>query len=60
MAFDVLKDSLLKHTTYSHQPQLKLLAKQKWVTRVFLVFDISNTCYDPELGHLPEQNQLPV
>lgn len=40
--------------------KLQLLAKQKWATRLFLVFDISNTSYDAELGHLPEQNQLPV
>ncbi|KAL5341327.1 hypothetical protein BJX70DRAFT_66063 [Aspergillus crustosus] len=40
--------------------KLKLLAKQKWTTRVFLVFDIGNLTYDPSLGHLPEQNQLPV
>lgn len=61
VAFEVLKDNLLlKHTTYDRRPQLRLLAKQKWATRVFLVFDISNTSYDPELGHLPEQNKLPV
>lgn len=27
---------------------------------MFLVVDASNTSYDPSLGHLPEQNRLPV
>lgn len=58
VALEVLEDNnLLEHTD---QPQVRLLAKQKWGTRVFLVFDISNTCYDPVMGHLPAQNKLPV
>lgn len=58
VALEVLEDNnLLEHTD---QPQVRLLAKQKWGTRVFLVFDISNTCYDPVMGHLPAQNNLPV
>jgi hypothetical protein len=39
---------------------MRLLAKEKWATRLFLVFDISNTSYDPATAHLPEQNKLPV
>jgi hypothetical protein len=39
---------------------MKLLVKQRWATRVLLVFDISNMSYDPEKGHLPDQNKLPV
>jgi hypothetical protein len=58
VALEVLEDNhLLK---YSRQLKPKLLAKQKWGTRVFLVFDISNPSYDPATGHLPEQNKLPV
>ncbi|KAJ5819077.1 hypothetical protein N7474_004668 [Penicillium riverlandense] len=45
------------HATVS---DTKLLAIQKWRTRTFIVFDICNTAYDAKLGHLPEQNQLPV
>jgi hypothetical protein len=60
IAFEILKDNHLLECTYKIQPQLKLLAKQNWGTRVFLVFDISNTSYDPSLGHLPEHNNLPV
>ncbi|KAF4760650.1 hypothetical protein HAV15_005125 [Penicillium sp. str.  len=43
-------------------PQIKpsLVAAQKWRTRVFFVFDICHTAYDAKLGHLPEQNKLPV
>lgn len=38
----------------------RLLAVQKWRTRIFLVFDIGHTEYDARLGHLPEHNRLPV
>ncbi|KAL4961377.1 uncharacterized protein BDV14DRAFT_126007 [Aspergillus stella-maris] len=60
IAFDILKDKNLLEGTYNDRPELKLLVKQKWATQVFLVFDISNTSYDPTLGHLPEQNRLPI
>lgn len=60
VAFEILKEYRLLKYVYNFQPKMKLLAKQRWATRVFLVFDISNTCYDPEIGHLPEQNKLPV
>lgn len=38
----------------------RLLAVQKWRTRVFLVFDIGHAQYNAMLGHLPEHNKLPV
>ncbi|PYI10642.1 hypothetical protein BO78DRAFT_335344 [Aspergillus sclerotiicarbonarius CBS 121057] len=60
IAFDILNCKGLLECAYNNRPDLKLLAKQKWETHVFLVFDISNTCYDPSLGHLPDQNKLPV
>ncbi|KAL3255920.1 hypothetical protein ABHI18_007954 [Aspergillus niger] len=60
IAFDILSDNHLLKGTYNERPELKLLVKQKWATHVFLVFDISNTSYDPTLGHLPEQNKLPI
>ncbi|KAE8150250.1 hypothetical protein BDV25DRAFT_172289 [Aspergillus avenaceus] len=60
VAFEVLKSNQLLRGSYSHQPTIKLLAKQRWATQLFLVFDIANTSYDPETGHLLEQNQLPV
>lgn len=42
------------------RPTTRLVAAQKWRTRVFFVFDIGHTTYDARLGHLPEQNRLPV
>ena len=58
VALEVLQDNhLLKHI---RQLKPRLLAKQKWETRVFLVFGISNTSYNPAMGHLPEHNKLPV
>jgi hypothetical protein len=58
VALEVLEDNhLLKHI---RQLKPRLLAKQKWETRAFLVFDISNTFYDPAMGHLLEKNKLPV
>ncbi|KAL4887993.1 hypothetical protein BDV59DRAFT_189545 [Aspergillus ambiguus] len=59
-AYQILKDNNLIHYPHSHQPKMRLLAKQRWQTRVFLVFDIANTSYDPEVAHLPENNKLPV
>ena len=58
--FDILKHNRLLEDAYDNQPELKLLAKQKWETRVFLVFDNSNSSYDPSRGYLPEQNKLPL
>ncbi|KAL2821332.1 hypothetical protein BDW59DRAFT_181235 [Aspergillus cavernicola] len=59
VVFNILKGNHLLKDTYNHQPRMKLLAKQKWETRIFLVFDVSSTSYGPELGHLPEENPLP-
>jgi len=39
---------------------LRLLAKEKWGNRVFIIFDMFNLEYDPALGHLLEHNSLPV
>ena len=60
MALEILKENDLLKYTDNHHLQLRLLAKQRWVTHVFLVFDISDTSYDPALGPLPEQNKLSV
>jgi hypothetical protein len=51
------KNALLR---LSDPSATRLLAVQKWRSRIFLVFDIANTDYDVMLGHLPEHNQLPV
>ncbi|KAJ5126549.1 hypothetical protein N7448_007328 [Penicillium atrosanguineum] len=58
-----LATRLLRRNTLlrmSDPKDTRLLAVQKWRTRIFLVFDIANTDYDAMLGHLPEHNQLPV
>lgn len=60
VTLQVLNNNHLLEHTYNLQTQTKLLVKHKWATHVFLVFDISNTSYDPKTGHLPEQNKLPV
>lgn len=60
VAFQIIKDYNLLNYTFDHYPQMQLLVKQRWETRVLLVFDISNTGYDPRKGHLPDQNRLPV
>lgn len=39
---------------------LRLLIKQKWHLRVLIVLDPFNKNYNPQLGHLPEYNNLPV
>ncbi|CAG7936389.1 unnamed protein product [Penicillium nalgiovense] len=58
-AIRLLKASHLYSPQEIH-PATKLVAAQKWRTRVFFVFDICHTAYDAKLGHLPEQNKLPV
>lgn len=60
IAFKILQENCLVENTYKHQPKMRLLAKEKQATHIFLVFNISNTSYDPEVGHLPQQNNLPV
>lgn len=60
VAFKILQENCLVENTYNHQPKIRLLAKEKWVTCIFLVFNISNTSYNPKVGHLPQQNNLPV
>ncbi|KAJ5581538.1 hypothetical protein N7535_000158 [Penicillium sp. DV-2018c] len=58
-AIRLLKTRQLYTPQESH-PTTRLVAAQKWRTRVFFVFDICHTTYDARLGHLPEQNKLPV
>ncbi|KAJ5382228.1 hypothetical protein N7517_000139 [Penicillium concentricum] len=58
-AIRLLKASHL-YTPQEDHPTTKLVAAQKWQTRVFFVFDICHATYDANLGHLPEQNKLPV
>ncbi|CDM29650.1 unnamed protein product [Penicillium roqueforti FM164] len=41
-------------------PDTRLLAIQKWRVCTLFIFDISNNYWDPTLGHLAEQNKLPV
>jgi len=58
VALEILEENqLLKHI---EKPKPRVLAKQKWGIRVFLIFDILNTSYDAAMGHLPEHNKLPV
>ncbi|KAJ5107296.1 hypothetical protein N7456_003971 [Penicillium angulare] len=57
-AIEILKDKDLLE--YTSEPEMRLIAKEKRQTRVFIVFDISHTSYDAAKGHLPEENKLPV
>lgn len=57
-AIEILKDKDLLE--YTSEPDMRLIAKEKWQTRVFIVFDISDTSYDAAKGHLPEEDKLPV
>jgi hypothetical protein len=49
------KSQLIKYQDDTDVP-LRILAKEKWESRVFIVFDIFNFGYDPALGHLPEHD----
>ncbi|PGH01029.1 hypothetical protein GX51_05465 [Blastomyces parvus] len=60
VAFRAVKSNCLLNRSYKHPPRARLLAKKRWLTHVFLVFDIANVAYDPEKGHLPDHNELPV
>ena len=60
LALQVIQDGSSLNYSYDEQPQVRLLAKKRWINRVFFAFDVSNTAYDPEKGHLPEHNTLPV
>lgn len=39
---------------------IRVLAKERWDLRTFVVFDIFNDTYNPDTAHLPGQNDLPV
>jgi hypothetical protein len=41
-------------------PQPSVIVKEKWTTRLWIVFDIFNNSYDADKAHLPETNDLPV
>lgn len=59
-AYQALLDNNLIHRPSGHAPLMRLLAKQRYQTRVFLVFDIDHTSYDPAVAHFPNENKLPV
>jgi hypothetical protein len=60
IALDTLKEGQLIHQQKGVEVPWKLLVKKNWGIRVYIVFDIFNTDYDPAKGHLPERNNLPV
>ena len=60
IAIQVIKDSKLYDAQEDGTPDTRLLAIQKWRIRTHFIFDLSNKDYDPALGHLAEQNKLPV
>ncbi|WQF77032.1 hypothetical protein CDEST_02046 [Colletotrichum destructivum] len=37
-----------------------LVVQERWPMRIWIIFDIFNTEYDPSKAHLPGQNDLPV
>lgn len=60
-AIQLVKDNQLYSSTHEILvPAARFVAMQKWRTRIFFVFDICHFSYDPQLGHLPEHNRLPV
>jgi hypothetical protein len=59
-ALSALKKSQLVKYQDDIEVPLRILAKEKWDSKVFIVFDIFNFGYDPALGHLLEHNSLPV
>lgn len=56
VALDILENNdLLPQRTAP-----KFIAEEKFATRTHLVFDIFHDDYQPENGHLPGQDELPV
>lgn len=60
LAIQVVNEENLYDAKTTTAPDTKLLAIQRYLVRQMFVFDISNEDYDPEKGHLSEQNKLPV
>lgn len=60
LAIQVIKEENLYDIKELTLSDTKLLAIQRYLVREMFVFDISNEDYDPEKGHLSEQNQLSV
>lgn len=51
---------LKKHNLLSLDIATKFLTEKKFTTRTHLIFNIFHNNYQPENGHLPGQNKLPV
>jgi hypothetical protein len=60
LAIQIVNDENLYDESEISFSDARLLAIQRYLVREMFVFDISNEDYDPQRGHLPEQNQLPV
>jgi hypothetical protein len=55
-AIDILKkDKLIKDGE-----KRRLIVQERWHRRIYIVLDICNDAYDPDLGHILERNNLPV
>jgi hypothetical protein len=53
-------DTLKKDHLIKEGENRRLIVRERWRRRIYIVLDIGNDTYDPELGHILEHNNLPV
>lgn len=54
------EEQLIPLDVQNHPSTIRVLAKERWDLRTFIVFDIFHDTYNPDTAHLPGQNDLPV
>lgn len=54
------EQQLIPPGVQDHPSTIRVLAKERWDLRTFIVFDIFHDTYNPDTAHLPGQNDLPV
>lgn len=51
---------LLSPNAIHDRSAVMFLAKERWDSRIFIVFDVFHDTYDPDTAHLPGHGDLPV
>src|SRR5437868_15263469 len=56
----VMEEGLIEPGIHDASSEWLFMAKERWNTKIFIVFDMFNDTYNAENAHLPGQNDLTV
>jgi hypothetical protein len=54
------EERLIEFDAQNDASAVRVLAKERWDLRTYIVFDVFHHAYDPDNAHLQGQNELPV